>query len=59
MRKCHLNACPFGIATQLEELETLFKGKVEHLITYFTFLAEGLREIMAILGYRTINEMIG
>lgn len=59
MRKCHLNTCPVGIATQDENLRKEFKGKVEHLINYFTFLAQDLREIMAELGVRTVNELVG
>ena len=59
MRKCHLNTCPVGVATQDPELRALFSGKPEHVINLFTFLAEDLREIMAELGFRTVNEMIG
>jgi glutamate synthase (NADPH/NADH) large chain len=59
MRKCHLNTCPAGIATQDEELRKRFKGKPEHLINYFRFIVRELREIMAELGFRTVNEMIG
>ncbi len=59
MRKCHLNTCPVGIATQDESLRKKFHGKPEFVINYFQFLAEEVREIMAELGYRTINEMIG
>jgi glutamate synthase (NADPH/NADH) large chain len=59
MRKCHLNTCPVGIATQNEELRALFTGKPEHVVNLFYFLAEGLRELMAELGFRTINEMVG
>jgi len=59
MRKCHLNTCPVGVATQDPELRALFSGKPEHVINLFTFLAEDLRQIMAELGFRTINEMIG
>lgn len=59
MRKCHLNTCPVGIATQDPELRAKYDGKVEHLINYFTFLAEDLREIMAELGFRNINDMVG
>lgn len=59
MRKCHLNTCPVGVATQDEELRKKFTGKVEHVVNFFHFLAEELREIMASLGFRTINEMIG
>ena len=59
MRKCHLNTCPVGIATQDPELRKKFHGKPEHVISYFTFLAQEMREIMANLGFRTINEMVG
>ena len=59
MRKCHLNTCPVGIATQNEELRKKFTGKPEHLVSYFTFLAMEVREIMASLGFRTIDEMVG
>ncbi len=59
MRKCHLNTCPVGIATQNEELRKKFVGKPEHLVNYFTFLAMETREIMAVLGFRTIDEMVG
>ncbi|MDH5605006.1 MAG: glutamate synthase-related protein, partial [Cyclobacteriaceae bacterium] len=59
MRKCHLNTCPVGIATQNESLRKLFTGDPEHIVNFFTFLTEDLREIMASLGFRTINEMIG
>ncbi|MEX2559679.1 MAG: glutamate synthase-related protein, partial [Pirellulales bacterium] len=59
MRKCHLNTCPVGIATQDAELRKKFAGKPEYVINFFFMLAEGLREIMASLGFRTINEMVG
>ncbi|MDA3894504.1 MAG: glutamate synthase large subunit [Salinivirgaceae bacterium] len=59
MRKCHSNTCPVGVATQNKELRKLFTGKPEHVVNYFTFLAQDLREIMAELGFRTINEMVG
>ncbi len=59
MRKCHLNTCPVGIATQREELREMFAGRVEDLINFFTFMAEDLREHMAMLGYRTVEEMVG
>jgi len=59
MRKCHLNTCPVGIATQNKDLRKMFTGKPEHVINLFRFLAEELREIMALLGMRTVNEMIG
>ncbi len=59
MRKCHLNTCPVGIATQRPELRVLFSGQPEHIINLFTFMAQELREIMAQLGFRTLNEMVG
>ncbi|CAK0740709.1 glutamate synthase subunit GltB [Gammaproteobacteria bacterium] len=59
MRKCHLNSCPVGIATQDEDLRKLFKGKPEYVMNFFRFMAMELREIMASLGFRKINEMIG
>ena len=59
MRKCHLNTCPVGVATQDKELRKLFSGKPEHVVNLFMFLAEDLREIMAELGFRTIDEMVG
>ena len=59
MRACHLNTCPVGIATQDPELRKNFKGKPEHVINYMYFVAEELRNIMAELGFRTINEMVG
>ena len=59
LRKCHLNACSVGIATQDPELRKQFAGKPESVINYFFFLAEHLREIMAQLGFRSVNEMVG
>ncbi|MBL8839740.1 MAG: glutamate synthase subunit alpha, partial [Alphaproteobacteria bacterium] len=59
MRKCHLNTCPVGVATQDPVLRKRFTGQPEHVINYFFFVAEELREIMARLGFRTLNEMIG
>ncbi len=59
LRKCHLNACSVGIATQDPELRKKFAGTPEAVINYFFFMAEHLREIMAQLGFRTINEMVG
>ncbi|WP_297096231.1 glutamate synthase large subunit [uncultured Draconibacterium sp.] len=59
MRKCHSNTCPVGVATQNERLRGLFKGNPDHVVNFFEFLVEGLREIMAELGFRTINEMVG
>ncbi len=59
MRKCHLNTCPVGIATQDPDLRKKFNGKPEHVVNYFFFVAEECRRIMAQLGFRTMNEMIG
>ena len=59
MRKCHLNTCPVGIATQDPELRKRFQGTPEHVINYFFFVAEEVREIMAGLGIREFNELIG
>lgn len=59
MRKCHLNTCPVGVATQDPELRKKFKGKPEHVVNFFFMLAEEVRETMAQLGFRTINEMVG
>jgi glutamate synthase (NADPH/NADH) large chain len=59
MRKCHLNTCPVGVATQDPVLRARFTGQPEHVINYFFFVAEELRQIMADMGFRTINEMVG
>ena len=59
MRKCHLNTCPVGIATQNPELRKRFNGKVENVINYFRFLAMDMRQIMADLGFKTVDEMVG
>ena len=59
MRKCHLNTCPVGVATQDPVLRRRFKGQPEHIINYFFFVAEEVRELMAEMGYRTFDEMIG
>jgi glutamate synthase (NADPH) large chain len=59
MRKCHLNTCPVGVATQDPVLRAKFKGQPEYVINFFFFIAEEVREIMAALGYRTFDEMIG
>lgn len=59
MRKCHLNTCPVGVATQDPVLRKRFKGLPEHVINYFFFVAEEVRELMAQMGFRTIAEMIG
>ena len=59
MRKCHLNTCPVGVATQDPELRKRFTGKPEHVINYFFFVAEEVRQLMAKLGFRTFDDMIG
>jgi glutamate synthase (NADPH) large chain len=59
MRKCHLNTCSVGIATQDPVLRQQFKGQPEHVISFFFFLAEQLRQYMADLGFRTVDEMVG
>jgi len=59
MRKCHLNTCPVGVATQDPVLRARFVGQPEHVINYFFFVAEELRAIMAELGFRTVDEMVG
>jgi glutamate synthase (NADPH) large chain len=59
MRKCHLNTCPVGVATQDPELRAKFNGLPEHVINYFFMVAEETRSLMAQLGFRTINEMVG
>ncbi|MEI7907876.1 MAG: glutamate synthase-related protein, partial [Bacteroidota bacterium] len=59
MRKCHLNTCPVGIATQDPELRKKFTGTPEHVINFFFYIADEVREIMAKLGFRTLDEMIG
>ncbi|NDU87989.1 MAG: glutamate synthase large subunit [Ferrovum sp.] len=59
MRKCHLNTCPVGIATQDPELTRRFAGQPEHVINFFFFIAEEVRELMAQLGFRTFEEMVG
>jgi glutamate synthase (NADPH/NADH) large chain/glutamate synthase (ferredoxin) len=59
MRACHLNTCPVGIATQDPELVKRFKGQPEHVVNFFFFVAEELREIMASLGVRSVDELIG
>lgn len=58
-RQCHLNTCPTGIATQKEELRAKFSGKPEMVATYFTLLAEGVREVLASLGARSLDELVG
>jgi len=59
MRKCHLNTCPVGIATQNPELRKRFPGKAENLVTFFKFLAEDVREYLAEMGFRNLDEIIG
>ena len=59
MRVCHLNTCPVGVATQDPELRKLFSGRPEFVENFFRFIAEDVREIMAQLGFRTMDEMIG
>ncbi len=59
MRKCHLNTCPVGVATQDADLRKLFPGTPQHVVNFFTFIAQETREIMAELGFRTYAEMIG
>ncbi|MCX7554133.1 glutamate synthase large subunit [Marinicella sp. S1101] len=59
MRACHLNTCPVGIATQNPELRKKFTGKPEHVVNFMYFVAEEMRQIMASLGFRTVDEMVG
>jgi glutamate synthase (NADPH/NADH) large chain len=59
MRKCHLNTCPVGVATQDPELRSRFTGNADHVVNFFYFIVQELREIMAELGIKTINEMVG
>jgi glutamate synthase (NADPH/NADH) large chain len=59
MRKCHVNTCPVGVATQDPELRKRFTGDPDHVVNFFRFIVQELREIMADLGYKTVNEMIG
>ena len=59
MRKCHLNTCPVGVATQDPELRKRFTGNADHVVNFFKFITQDLRELMAELGFRTINEMVG
>jgi glutamate synthase (NADPH/NADH) large chain len=59
MRVCHLNTCPAGVATQDPQLRAKFQGKPEHVVNFMRFIAEDVREIMAQLGFRTLDEMIG
>src|SRR5208337_3047583 len=59
MRVCHLNTCPVGIATQDPELRKKFEGKPEHVVNFMMFIAQEVREYMAQLGFRTLDEMVG
>jgi glutamate synthase (NADPH/NADH) large chain len=59
MRKCHLNTCPVGVATQNPELRKHFRGKADYLVTFFRFMAEEVRELIAELGYRKMDDIIG
>lgn len=59
MRKCHMNTCPVGVATQDPELRKRFTGNPDHVVNFFRFITEEFREIMAELGFRSVNEMIG
>ncbi|HRE38705.1 MAG TPA: glutamate synthase large subunit [Chitinophagaceae bacterium] len=59
MRKCHMNTCPVGVATQDPELRARFKGDPDHVVNFFKMITQELREIMAELGFKTVNEMIG
>ncbi|KAJ1902989.1 glutamate synthase [NADH], partial [Coemansia sp. IMI 209127] len=59
LRRCHQNNCAVGVATQDPELRAKFRGQPEHVINFFSYLAEDLRQIMAELGFRTVNEMVG
>jgi glutamate synthase domain-containing protein 2/glutamate synthase domain-containing protein 1/glutamate synthase domain-containing protein 3 len=59
MRKCHLNTCPVGIATQDKDLRAKYTGQAEHVANYVKFMVQELREIMAELGFKTVNEMVG
>ncbi len=59
MRKCHMNTCPVGVATQNEELRRRFVGRYEYLVNFFRFLAEEVRELLASMGYRSLDEIIG
>ena len=59
IRVCHLDTCPVGIATQNPKLREKFAGRAEHVVNFFSFIAEEVRELMAKLGFRTLDEMIG
>jgi len=58
-RVCHLNSCPVGVATQRDDLRARFKGTPENVVDFFFFMAQEVREILAKLGYRSIDEIIG
>ena len=59
MRKCNLNTCPMGVATQNPELRKMFRGKADYLVNYFRFVAEEVREYLAEMGFRTLNDIVG
>ena len=59
MRVCHLDTCPVGIATQNPTLRAKFTGQAEHVVSFFHFIAEEVRELMAQLGFRSLQEMVG
>src|SRR5690606_40442117 len=59
MRVCHLDTCPVGVATQNPELRKRFSGKPEYLVNFFTFIAQEVREYLAALGFRSLDEAIG
>ena len=59
MRKCNLNTCPMGVATQNPELRKHFMGRYEYLVNYFTFLAQEVREYLAELGFKSLNDIVG
>ncbi len=59
MRVCHLDTCPVGVATQNPELRAKFMGNADHVVNYMRFVAEEMREYMSILGFRTVEDMVG
>ena len=59
MRKCNLNTCPMGVATQNPELRKYFRGKADYLVNYFTFVAQEVREYLAEMGFRSLNDIVG
>ena len=59
MRKCNMNTCPMGVATQNAELRRQFMGRYEHLVNYFTFVAQEVRELLAEMGFRSLNDIVG